>query len=83
MATSIQTNITEAEHQFGTIQRRLYYDDTNDKWWFIYADGGDIFFENSTDGTTWENATQLNTDEGATCDKPTMFRWNILICFLG
>lgn len=57
-----------------TVQRKLYYDETANKWWVIYedTDSDDIFYETSTDGTTWGNKTQLNTDAGATCIYPTL-----------
>ena len=41
-------------------------------WWAVYDDLDDIYFENSTDGSTWANQTQLNTDAGATCDESTL-----------
>ena len=72
MAVTIQASIGAGDYEHGQVQRKVYYDETANKWWAIYSDGGDIFFENSTDGTTWANATAVNTDAGATCVMPSL-----------
>ena len=57
--TGTSTSITEAEAQFGGLQRKLVYASSN--WYAFYNDGTDVFYKKSSDGVSWGSNVDVDT----------------------
>lgn len=54
----VSTGIAETEVQFGGLQRKVAY--VNSNWYAFYNDGGVVYYKKSSNGTSWGDAVTVS-----------------------
>lgn len=60
-AVVVSGGITSAEAQFGGLQRKVAY--VNSNWYAFYNDGTDVWYKKSSDGITWDTAVDVDATD--------------------
>lgn len=65
-AVVVSGGIVTAEAQFGGLQRKVVY--VNSNWYAFYNDGGNVSYKKSADGVSWGTAVDMDSADAGTDD---------------